>query len=91
MEQCESSSTSSSWFNAVNANDVSSVESLIQQQQADVNALEVHTFYLVVVFLKNQIKSVRKNLYKTTKYCVKVYRPTLCNISQFFCTLAAYK
>ena len=40
VEQCEDSSSSTLWFDAVNANDVNTIESLIQQQ-ADVNSLEV--------------------------------------------------
>jgi len=41
VERCEESSELSSWFGAVSANDVSSVESMIQQR-TDVNAAEVH-------------------------------------------------
>ena len=40
VERCEESSELSPWFSAVNANDVSSVESMIEQH-SDVNALEV--------------------------------------------------
>jgi len=41
VERCEDSPEVNSWFSAVNANNVSSVESMIQQH-TDVNAVEVH-------------------------------------------------
>jgi len=41
VEQCEDGSTSSSWFRAVNSNDVNSVQCRIEQEAADVDALQV--------------------------------------------------
>jgi len=50
VEQCEAGSTLRSWFGAVNANDVNTVEGMIQQHTADVNAVQVQSSFLLGSF-----------------------------------------
>ena len=70
-ERCEDSPEVNSWFSAVNANNVSSVESMIQQH-TDVNAVEVHGILYFSCSRGSKFIQMTKNLLscKTVKLCV---------------------